>query len=177
MAGGSHAPKVALHDVAALIGAVLLLSSLALMFFVSQTTSLGSIEAEEGELPLRSAGSLVTIDLNAGDKVSIVVEATDCFPEYEWCINMDVDLVDDAGQVVQSDSLELGEDKTDKVEFEVEESGTYTLDYSLDGEIEWGLHVERRWMQPYLMPLLGAAILGWGIWQGQQVKQLEQDEN
>jgi len=24
-------------------------------------------------------------------------------------------------------------------------------------------------MQPYLMPLLGAALLGWGVWQGQQM--------
>lgn len=176
MAGGGHAPAISLHDVATIIGAVLLLGSLSLMF-IPVTHDAGMIESEEGVIQRNVRGELLSIDMAEGDSIRLEFKGNKCFPDSTTCIDAKFTLVNENGEIVQvHDGIVLAEGDENGVTFDIEEGGIYTIGYELDGEIEWSVYLTRRWMQPFLMPIIGAALLGWGIWQGQQHKSLEKDE-
>ena len=175
MAGGGHAPKVAVHDVAALIGAVLLVSSLSLLFIPFEKQSGESFITDDDyhtSLHLQALADAIHLDLISGDSVTIninsQIDCIDCLNIYNFGPGEvpSVDYWKDS-----SPSFVDGDFNSTEYKFKANESGTFTLIIvgDSDGPIEWDLEIQRRWMQPYLMPLLGAAILGWGIWQGQQI--------
>jgi hypothetical protein len=182
MAGGGHAPKVAVHEVAALIGAVLLISSLTLLF-IPVTKQAGVIEQqvshEDGEAqpPAKESGNLVALDLLEGDGVSLKITVAECLQVESYnCVSATLKVYSPGGEKISSHIIELERDGSDEFKFKANQSGTYEIDYEILGSIEWEVQVERRWMQPYLMPLLGAGLLGWGVWQGQQMAAEEDDE-
>ncbi|HIG03517.1 MAG TPA: hypothetical protein EYQ53_03955 [Candidatus Poseidoniales archaeon] len=175
MAGGGHAPAISLHDVATIIGAVLLLGSLSLMF-IPVTHDAGAIEGENGEVQRNVRGELLSIDVAKGDSIRLEFKGTKCFPESTSCIDAKFSLVNEDGDAVQTfDDIFLAKGDENGVTFDIEEGGTYSIAYELDGELEWSIYLERRWMQPFLMPIIGAALLGWGVWQGMQHKRLEDE--
>ena len=178
MAGGGHAPKVAVHDVAALIGAVLLVSSLSLLFIPLEKQS-GEYSGTEEENHIQALSGAIQLDLISGDSVTIninsPIDCIDCLTIYNFGPG------ENAGDNYWQErepSFVDGEFNSTEYKFKSNESGTFTIVIvgESDGPIEWDLEIQRRWMQPYLMPLLGAAILGWGIWQGQQIDSEEETQ-
>ena len=174
MAGGGHSPKVAVHDVAALVGAVLLIASISLFFipFQKQTGEAGEDYIED------SLANAIQLDLISGDSVSInintPVDPIEGLIIYNIGPNQNV--IDDYWPNSEPSFIDGAFDRTE-YNFEANESGTYTIVIvAVDGPVEWDLEIQRRWMQPYLMPLLGAATLGWGIWQGQQIELEEESQ-
>lgn len=177
MAGGGHAPKVAVHDVAALIGAVLLVSSLAL-FFIPADKQSGDIiwQTTDGEgnstAPHAESGEMVGFDLLSGDSVTLMLSTAECLGHESYsCVSATIRIVGPSGEVIDSKQIDIDENGSAEFKFKVDESGTYVVEYEILGSIQWESQVARRWMQPYLMPLIGAALLGWGIWQGQQIEE------
>ena len=175
MAGGGHAPKVAVHEVAALIGAVLLISSLTLLLFPvhKQTGEIQQqVSYEDGiaQPPQTESGNLVALDLLEGDSVNLKISVYECLKQESYnCVSATLKVYSPEGDKIATHIVELEEKDSDEFSFKANQSGTYEIDYDILGSIDWQLQVDRRWMQPYLMPLLGAALLGWGIWQGQQI--------
>ena len=183
MAGGGHAPKVAVHEVAALIGAVLLISSLTLLLYPvhKQTGEIQQqVSNEDGiaQPPQTESGNLVALDLLEGDSVSMKISVSECLKQESYnCVSATLKVYSPEGEKIATQIVELDEKGSDEFKFTANQSGTYEIDYDILGSIDWQLQVDRRWMQPYLMPLLGAALLGWGVWQGQQIATEEDAES
>jgi hypothetical protein len=175
MAGGGHAPKVAVHEVAALIGAVLLISSLTLLFIpmYKQTGEIQQqVSYDNGTAlpPKTESGNMVALDLLEGDSVSLKISVAECLNQEPYnCVSATLKVYSPGGDKIATHIVELEKEGSDEFNFKANQSGTYEIDYTILGSIEWEVQVNRRWMQPYLMPLLGAALLGWGVWQGQQM--------
>jgi len=172
MAGGGAAPPVKLNDVAVLMGGVLLLTAFVLLFW-DPAIELKPPEVE-GELPPGSYPATAhhqTYDLSSGDEVVVDLDLIDCPGEEDAG---DCGIVSIAwapeGETLDADDWthhQMKEGGSLEENFDVTDSGEWTLYLSTDSEISVDMDVEHQWMVPWVAMFAGFAIASWGIWHGQ----------
>lgn len=175
MAGGGAAPPVKLNDVAVLLGGVLLLTAFVLLFW-DPALELDATEhpwADE-ELPPGSFPIITknqTYDLSSGDKVVVDLSLIDCPDEDDAgdCGTVSIAWAQQGESLAAEDWThhQMKEGGSLKEEFDVSDSGEWTLYLKTDSEISVDMDVEHQWLVPWLAMFLGFVIAAWGIWHSQ----------
>ena len=182
MGGGGDAPPLRLHDVAILLGGVMVLASFTLMFWNPGTAVSSSSDFTEvnGKIKYGLVG-LNEYELSEGDVISFKVQADDCDSnvtgkcEFSGAVMLVENGVipddeDDAEVFERWSELEPG-DKED-LTLKATDKGLYQIWVKLDSGngIYWA-DADRKMMTQWLPTIIGTLLIGWGFWKNSLEKQ------
>ena len=172
MGGGGDAPPLRLHDVAILLGGVMVLASLTLMFWNPGIFVKGPVGERDETVPVWIG--LSEYDLSKGDTISFKVQAEDCESnitgkcEFSGVVMLVENGVtpkdeDDAAVFERWSELEPGDQED--MTLKAPDENLYQLWIEIeDGNGMYWADADRKMMTQWLPTIIGALFIGWGIW-------------
>tara|TARA_B100001093_G_scaffold175524_1_gene168252 strand:+ start:9274 stop:9774 length:501 start_codon:yes stop_codon:yes gene_type:complete len=146
MAGGGTAPAMKMSDVFILLGVTFLLGGL----FIHGLVSPVGVDAESD--PYTSGASLLK-----GDSMQFTVEAANQS-------SFTLEVVDQSGSVVLTDSSTLASGESASVDFEAKEKGFYSFSVEFsEGSGDVLVDVDRKLLIDFIIYPLGAVCVVFGI--------------
>lgn len=146
MAGGGSAPAMKMSDVFILLGVTFLLGGL----FIHGLVSPVGVDAESD--PYTSGASLLK-----GDSMQFTVEATNQS-------SFTLEVVDQSGSVVLTESSTLASGESASVDFEAKEKGFYSFSVEFsEGSGDVLVDVDRKLLIDFIIYPLGAVCVVFGI--------------